>query len=490
MALFVPVSRARTVYNVELYDVFCVAAAPWLAFALRDTRFFGPPLVSQGIVYWCISFVSGAAILYSSGIGGIICKYFSAADCKRIVLAAFISVSIASMVAFTVTRLNTIPRSLPVIQFFLVGCLLIGGRLVRAGLARGELTEGRNVHAQVDDNVIIVGANHVTTFYTRLIEKCGLGRQRVLAIVDPDPRLRNQTVGGHRVIGTPEDLPAILHEYKTHGIEIRKLVVTIERSQLSQTVLQCLHADSSVGQHIDVEFLVERLGFAAKDYARAQETEAVVGSQVDSSMIASGHRGYWAAKRAVDIIVAGCLLVVLSPALLITALMVRVAIGSPVIFWQRRVGRLGVGIFVFKFRTMNAPFDALGNFRERYEEPGSIGALLRHMRVDELPQLLNILRGDMSLIGPRPLLPEDQPSDNQIRLLVRPGITGWAQVNGGNLITTEKKNVLDEYYVRHASLSLDAKILLKTVPIVFTGDRLPDDDDEMGVRSSRQLRGV
>jgi hypothetical protein len=83
MALFVPVSRAHTVYNVEWYDLFCVAAAPWLAFALRDTRFFGPPLVNQGIVYWCISLISGVAILYSSGIGRIICKYFSATDANE-----------------------------------------------------------------------------------------------------------------------------------------------------------------------------------------------------------------------------------------------------------------------------------------------------------------------------------------------------------------------------------------------------------------------
>jgi lipopolysaccharide/colanic/teichoic acid biosynthesis glycosyltransferase len=394
------------------------------------------------------------------------------------------------MVAFTDTRLNTIPRSLPVIQFFLIGCLLIGGRLVRAGLARRDLTEVRKLHTQVDENIIIVGANHVATLYTRLIEKCGLGRQRVLAVVDPNPRFRNQTVAGHRVIGTPEDLPAILDEYKTHGVEIHKFVVTIERSQLSQTALQCLCADISVSQPIDVEFLVERRGFATKDFAPEQETEAVVGPEVDRSVVASGHRGYWAVKRAVDIMVAASLLVVLSPTLLITALMVRVTIGSPVIFWQRRVGRLGGGIFILKFRTMNAPFDAHGNFRERYEEPGSIGALLRHIHVDELPQLFNILRGDMSLIGPRLLLPEDQPSDNQIRLLVRPGITGWAQVNGGNLITTEKKNALDEYYVRHASLWLDAKIVLKTVPIIFTGDRLPDDDDGMPARSSRQLRRV
>src|SRR5262249_52713468 len=99
-----------------------------------------------------------------------------------------------------------------------------------------------------------------------------------------------------------------------------------------------------------------------------------------------------------------------------------------------------------------------------------IGALVRKSRLDELPQLLNVLVGDMSLIGPRPLLPHDQPSNSAVRLMVRPGITGWAQVNGGKLITPEEKNALDEWYVRNASLWLDLKIIGKTIVFMFCGE--------------------
>jgi lipopolysaccharide/colanic/teichoic acid biosynthesis glycosyltransferase len=472
MALFVPVSRANFAHRIELYDVICVCAAPWLAFALRDPRFLHPALLHQGIMYWGISLIAAVIILYSSGIGSIICKYFSAADCKRIILVAFISVSIASTVAFTVTRLDTIPRSLPIIQFFLLGLLLIVGRLVRGGTTQREPAGA--VGSKRDENIIIVGANHIATFYIRLIEKCGLGHQRVLAIVDPNPRLRNQTLAGHRIIGAPEDLPVILREYKIHGMEIRKLVVTIDESQLSETARQCLCSDDIAGQAIDLEFLPERLGFRTRE---ASSSADVVGdSYSDRTANAARNKGYWRVKRGIDIIVASCLLVCLSPTLILTAAMVRVAIGSPVIFWQRRIGRLGAGIFVYKFRTMPAQFDADGHLRERSEGLGVTGALLRRTHIDEFPQLFNILRGDMSLIGPRPLLPIDQPSHNETRLLVRPGITGWAQVNGGGLITREDKNALDEYYVRHASLWLDIKIFLKTIPIFFTGDRLPVQD--------------
>jgi hypothetical protein len=100
-----------------------------------------------------------------------------------------------------------------------------------------------------------------------------------------------------------------------------------------------------------------------------------------------------------------------------------------------------------------------------------IGRLLRKFRFDELPQLFNVLVGNMSLIGPRPLLPIDQPSNESLRLAVRPGITGWAQINGGNLITAEEKGALDEFYVRNASLWFDLRIVALTVRFAITGER-------------------
>ena len=100
-----------------------------------------------------------------------------------------------------------------------------------------------------------------------------------------------------------------------------------------------------------------------------------------------------------------------------------------------------------------------------------MGYTLRNSRVDELPQLFNILFGEMSLIGPRPLLPEDQPTNASLRLMVRPGLTGWAQINGGNLITPEEKGALDDWYVQKASLWLDLRIALSTMRFVFAGER-------------------
>jgi lipopolysaccharide/colanic/teichoic acid biosynthesis glycosyltransferase len=143
-------------------------------------------------------------------------------------------------------------------------------------------------------------------------------------------------------------------------------------------------------------------------------------------------------------------------------------VGSPIFFWQRRVGINGQGFHIHKFRTLRPTHDDQG--RSTADRVSRIGALVRKSRLDELPQLLNVLVGDMSLIGPRPLLPHDQPSDATARLMVRPGITGWAQVNGGKLITPEEKNALDEWYVRNASLWLDLKIIVKTIVFMFGGE--------------------
>jgi lipopolysaccharide/colanic/teichoic acid biosynthesis glycosyltransferase len=147
------------------------------------------------------------------------------------------------------------------------------------------------------------------------------------------------------------------------------------------------------------------------------------------------------------------------------------AIGSPVVFWQKRVGQNGRNFLLYKFRTLRSPFDRQGNPASDDDRICIIGQLLRATRIDELPQLLNVLAGEMSLIGPRPLLPCDQPKNPSCRLLVRPGITGWAQINGGNLITAEEKGALDDWYIHNASLWLDLRIALLTMRFLFTGER-------------------
>lgn len=175
-------------------------------------------------------------------------------------------------------------------------------------------------------------------------------------------------------------------------------------------------------------------------------------------------------KRLIDFILSLIALIVLSPILLIVALLVRTKLGSPVIFKQERPG-LNEKIFtLYKFRTMTDAKDEQGNLLPDEIRLTKFGKLLRSTSLDELPELFNILKGDMAIVGPRPLLVRYLPLYNEHqkhRHDVRPGFTGWAQCNGRNAISWEEKFDLDVYYTKHVSLLLDIKIILKTVKVVL-----------------------
>ena len=183
-------------------------------------------------------------------------------------------------------------------------------------------------------------------------------------------------------------------------------------------------------------------------------------------------RRYWKFKRVIDAAAAFVLLVICSPIILFTAALVAASLGFPVVFWQQRPGLGGRPFRLHKLRTMNSAHTRDGSRRSDRERTTLIGSVLRRVRADELPQLFNILRGDMSFVGPRPLLPRDQSAAYRARLLVRPGLTGWAQVVGGRDISAEDKAALDVWYVRNASLALDIEIALRTVPVVLFGERI------------------
>ncbi len=171
-------------------------------------------------------------------------------------------------------------------------------------------------------------------------------------------------------------------------------------------------------------------------------------------------------KRLFDLVLTIPGLIILSPLLLVTAVLVRIIHGKPVIFRQTRPGYGGKPFGIYKFRSMTEAYDSQGNLLPDTKRLTRLGRILRATSIDELPELLNILRGEMSLVGPRPLLMQyiDRYSPEQSRRHhVLPGITGWAQINGRNALTWEDKFRLDVWYVDHWSLGLDIKILLLTI---------------------------
>ncbi|WP_418732772.1 sugar transferase [Dysosmobacter sp.] len=175
-------------------------------------------------------------------------------------------------------------------------------------------------------------------------------------------------------------------------------------------------------------------------------------------------------KRFLDILLSGCALIVLSPVLLIVAVLVRTKLGSPVIFCQERPGKDEKIFKMYKFRSMTDARDENGELLPDEVRLTKFGRALRSTSLDELPELWNIFKGDMSIVGPRPLLVKYLPRYNEEqhhRHDVMPGLTGWAQVNGRNALSWEDKFRLDVWYSEHVSFLLDVKVILLTVKCVL-----------------------
>lgn len=193
-------------------------------------------------------------------------------------------------------------------------------------------------------------------------------------------------------------------------------------------------------------------------------------------------------KRLFDLVFSLVLVTLLLPLLALLAILVYINLGSPALFRQQRPGLLGKPFVFYKFRTMNNRTDRNGRLLPDEDRLTGFGRFLRGTSLDELPQLFNVIRGDMSLIGPRPLLMEylDLYTDEQMRRHeARPGITGWAQVNGRNALTWEEKFRLDLWYVDNRSFLLDLRIILMTVARIVSKEGISQE----GMATAEKFRG-
>ncbi len=372
----------------------------------------------------------------------------------------------AAAIAFTITRLDQIPRSVPAIHFLTLLAILLSGRLFQAKVAKHrESRAARAIAHDNEKNVIIVGGGTLTSLYVGFLESIPNGGWRIAAILDDRKWLQGRSILGHAIVGGTEEAEALLDDFAQHGLKMTTVVVCDPDHGRALDYRDRL-APLCRSRGLQLEVLVERLGvFDDERATRRSPTRPVF----------LANAGYFHTKRAFELVIAALGLVVFLPVLVLTSLLVLATVGSPVIFWQRRVGHHGRPIFVYKFKTMRNTVDRRGRLLSAYERRTRIGQILRATRLDELPQLLNVINGDMAIIGPRPLLPIDQPAEPSLRLAVAPGLTGWAQINGGKLVSTEEKNSLDEWYVQNASFRLDAEIVWRTFLTVLRGDRRNED---------------
>ncbi|WP_282173027.1 sugar transferase [Cytobacillus firmus] len=178
-------------------------------------------------------------------------------------------------------------------------------------------------------------------------------------------------------------------------------------------------------------------------------------------------------KRLLDLFASTLLLIIFFPVILACGLLIKIKLGSPILFKQERPGLNGKPFYLYKFRSMTEERNDKGHLLPDYIRLTSFGKFLRRYSLDELPQLINVIKGDLSLVGPRPLLMEYLPlytPEQAKRHLVRPGITGWAQVNGRNVLSWEEKFKHDVWYVNNRNLLLDLKILILTIKKVINSE--------------------
>jgi lipopolysaccharide/colanic/teichoic acid biosynthesis glycosyltransferase len=458
-------------------DLTWVALSAVAAVYIRDNFVPYDPHLVAIIPYTAIAVATCAVVFVVAGLNRTLWQYTELPDVLRLTLVVTIALLFATFVSFAASRLEGVARSVPLIQWFLLVGAMVGTRVaVRLWYERASRDRSPSAGSSVQ-HVIVVGLSHLTELYLKSVAEYALDKFDVVGILSEQRELRGRSLRLHKILGTPEKLPQVMAKLEVHGILVERIVVTQAFEELSRQAQDALLALEQ-GSSVKVDWLVESLGLtesSARDRTRSSHNPpAGVNARHEAAgeweSLSLGRYGY--VKRGLDILVAALLLVFLAPVFVVIAVLVAVDVGFPVVFWQSRPGRSERRFKLFKFCTMRPAHDAQGKRVSDDERSSIVGKLLRQTKLDELPQLHNVLVGEMSFVGPRPLLPVDQPAEEKARLSVRPGITGLAQVCGGNLVSAEDKNALDVWYICNASLWLDIKIMLLTPIVLMRADRI------------------
>jgi lipopolysaccharide/colanic/teichoic acid biosynthesis glycosyltransferase len=456
--------------------------------------------------YLGLTIAVAAPVLLAFGLNRSIWRLSTMADYMRVVTAVVVIVLAAMALGFMVSRLDGFARSLPILQAVLMIFLLVGARVLTRQrhafpMRRVKVLTAMPMTKDARETVLVVGLNRITELYLLSAAEFAANRIRIAGLLGRCERHTGRLVQQQQVLGTPEEVANVLRALEVHGVSVDRILVTTALTRLSTKAQKALLEVEKASQ-IKLDLFAERIGLDECGTPRLKAgLEAGAGSAAFSFNAADlkklADRPYWRIKRIIDFVGAACLAVILSPLVLLVAISTAIDLGLDVTFWQQRPGLGGHPFSLYKFRTMAAAHDAKGRRLSDEQRLSPAGRFLRRTRLDELPQLYNILLGEMSFVGPRPLLPADQPAAYAARLLVRPGLTGLAQVEGGREISASDKAALDVWYVRNASFALDLEILVRTVLMVVFGERVNRDAirrawrdlREAGVCTSTEIAG-
>lgn len=479
--------------RILLVDLALVSIALVASSVLRENLEFSSDHLLALIPYGLLTVSTAAIVLPLSGVTRAVWRYSSPQNYRDIVAAVIAIVAGAAVLTFIANRLDGVSRALPLLQVLITITLMIGARIASRlwHMRRSPSDWPQDVIVPAAESVLLVGVNELAELYLHCITRYARDRVRVIGLLDSRAP-RGQSLLSHRVLGAPEDVADVVRTLEVHGVVITRIALAVPLRELSIQAREALFAIEA-SNAIPLEFLDEKLASDRPSREAARNGDAPETRTQTYALNAKAGAGlanspYRTVKRALDIVLAAVLLVMLAPLMSLVAIVTIMNVGFPVLFWQERPG-LGAQPFkVFKFRTMAAAHDAQGRRRLESQRVSAVGNAMRRTRVDELPQLISILMGHMSFVGPRPLLPIDQPSDYSARLLVRPGLTGWAQIKGGRAISPTDKAALDVWYVKNMSFMLDVRIALGTIPMILFGEKVETDAIAQAWRELEQMQ--
>lgn len=455
-------------------DVACVGLSAVAAVVLRDNFIIYEDHFKAVFGYAAIAVAVSIPIFMVTDLHERLWKYSSLPDVLRIAGLAAVIVLTAVAISFATSRLQGVARSVPFIQWFLLVSAMVAMRVV-VRLRHDHIKKQGVVAATRSggQHVLVVGLSHVTELYLLSVAEYAAGAIEVVGILSEERAVQGRALSFCKVLGAPHQLSQVLESLEVHGVTLDRIVVTQRLQEFSPRARDALIRVEEESE-IQIDWLVERLGLTAGPAATSVPEDSGQTQRVAYAALRDRPVEAMTPKRVGDVLAVLALSLCLSPVIAIVGLLVALDVGSPLVFWQKRPGRFGRPFKLYKFRTMRGLHDKEGERIADDERTSPVGRLLQRLRLDELPQLYNILIGEMSFVGPRPLLPGDQPEQLDERLSVLPGLTGLAQVHGGRHLSPEEKNVLDIWYVRNQSWWLDIKILIRTVLTLIAGERVND----------------
>jgi lipopolysaccharide/colanic/teichoic acid biosynthesis glycosyltransferase len=360
--------------------------------------------------------------------------------------------------------MDGIPRPTPFIQALILAAGLLAARVLARAFDRDpKIATGSTTVAS--ENIIVIGATHLSSLYIKLLNTSWPDRYRFLAVLDDRAQSTGRSMAGINILASTQHLESVIDEFIVHGLPTHRVIVggqedSLDEERFVEIRRICAH------NKIKLDFVPHLVGLTEMPRIATETAAHAAHQQQQLAAPNFDLPRYFEVKPFIDFF-AALSMILFFPVAIVATFVCLLDVGTPLLFWQQRIGQGGRKFLLYKFRTLKPPFDDQGRPVPEQDRLSRAGKFMRQTRLDELPQLLNVLVGDMSLIGPRPLLPEDQPKNPTTRLLVRPGMTGWAQVNGGKFLTPEEKDDYDEYYIRNATPWFDLYIVGRTLKVIF-----------------------